>query len=150
MNEAEKFLQRQKNANGFQNRQDLSGKSITISATPGTTADSGTIQQDRVVNPAAAAPLTTPQPDYRRKSRAIYIVLALFLGGWGIHDFYRGANRSGLAILVFNMIGWGLLVAGLAGGDLFFLPLAIVIGVNIRIWCEIFTVKTDGNNVRFC
>ena len=150
MTEAEKFLQKQENAKVRQNMQDLAGKNITISATPGTTIDSGTIQRDSAVNSPSAASSTMPPPGYRRKSRAIYIVLALFLGGWGIHDFYRGANSSGLAILVFNMIGCGLLIAGVAGGDLFFLPLAIVIGVNIRIWYEIFTVKADGNNVQFC
>lgn len=51
------------------------------------------------------------------KSRAIAIVLCIFLGWLGIHDFYIGRNTVGLAkILITLILGWfiiGLIIVSL-------------------------------------
>lgn len=43
------------------------------------------------------------------KSRLTYILLALFLGGFGIHNFYAGYNRKGLIQLLLTVVSCGLL-----------------------------------------
>ena len=43
------------------------------------------------------------------KSRLTYILLALFLGGFGIHNFYAGYNRKGLIQLLLTVLSCGLL-----------------------------------------
>lgn len=63
------------------------------------------------------------------KSRGIYIVLALFLGGLGIHNFYAGYNGRGAAQLVIT------LVTGLSGG---------IFLVAIWSFIECFVVNTDA------
>lgn len=41
------------------------------------------------------------------KSRAVYIILAVFLGGFGIHNFYIGRNRAGMFQLFITLfLGW--------------------------------------------
>jgi len=51
------------------------------------------------------------------KSRGIYIILALFLGCLGIHNFYAGHYGKGTAQLVITLVlGWmviGLIITGL-------------------------------------
>lgn len=67
-------------------------------------------------------------------SRATYIVLGLFLGGLGIHNFVAGRVGSGVAQLLITLFTGWLLV-----------PL-VFIGVWVLI--EIIAVDTDGNGVR--
>lgn len=43
------------------------------------------------------------------KSRLTYILLALFLGGFGIHNFYAGYNRTGLIQLLLTVVSCGIL-----------------------------------------
>ena len=43
------------------------------------------------------------------KSRLTYILLALFLGGFGIHNFYAGYNRKGLIQLLLTVLSCGIL-----------------------------------------
>lgn len=43
------------------------------------------------------------------KSRLTYILLALFLGGFGIHNFYAGYNRKGLIQLLLTVVSCGIL-----------------------------------------
>ena len=70
------------------------------------------------------------------KSRVAYILLGLFLGGLGIHNFYAGRVGCGIAQLLITLIlGWigvGLVITGL------------------WVLIEICTVTTDGNGNRFC
>lgn len=69
------------------------------------------------------------------KSRTSYVVLALFLGWFGIHNFYAGYNGKGIAqLLITLLIGW-LLVPLLA----------------IAIWViiEICSVTTDAEGRKF-
>ena len=82
---------------------------------------------------------------YVQKERMVYILLALFLGGLGVHEFYRGNNQSGGGILALNIISQIWLYAGLACGDIYFFPLLLLLcifGLNIKMIC---TEKYDNN-----
>ena len=70
-------------------------------------------------------------PNAQRKSRVTYIILALLLGGIGIHNFYSGHIGKGIAKIVFTAFGVTALISG--------------------IWAliEIFTVKADAKGVPF-
>lgn len=68
------------------------------------------------------------------KSRAAYIVLGLFFGCLGIHNFYAGRVGAGIAqLLITIFLGW------------------LFIGIVITaFWAliEIIAVDTDGNGIR--
>ena len=69
------------------------------------------------------------------KSRLIYIVLAIFLGCFGIHNFYAGYTGKAVAqLLICLLIGW------------LILPL---LGLFVWIVVDICTVTKDANNVPF-
>lgn len=74
---------------------------------------------------------TTPTAAGAPKSRVAYILLAFFLGGWGIHNFYSGNKKHGIIKLV-----------------LFFLFVGLIVN---PIWCiiEMITVTKDENGVNF-
>lgn len=65
------------------------------------------------------------------KSRLTYILLALFLGPWGIHNFYAGYSGKGIIQLLLGITGFGILIT---------LP-----------WCilDMICVKLDGEGKRF-
>ena len=67
-------------------------------------------------------------PGYDQKSRMVYILLALFLGGLGIHNFYAGHTQNGVIQLILGLLSCG--------------------GISF-IWAiiDMITVKTDGNGV---
>ena len=46
------------------------------------------------------------------KSRAAYIILGLFFGGMGIHDFYAGYAGKGLMKIIISFIGAFLFFGG--------------------------------------
>lgn len=83
--------------------------------------------------PYASAPqptvITMPPP----KSRLIYILLAIFLGGLGIHNFYAGRMGSAVAQLLITLLSCGIL------------SLITLIWVII----DIITVRTDGEGRPF-
>lgn len=71
-----------------------------------------------------------PAVSVSSKSRTVYVLLALFLGLLGIHDFYAGHTWSGVAFLLCTIfLGW--------------LVVPLFIGV-ILIFIEMFTVTADG------
>ena len=77
--------------------------------------------------------ITTLYPD--QKDRLTYILLGLFLGGLGIHNFYAGESSKGvIKLLLTLLLGW------------LIVPIFIV-----GIWAliEICTVKADANGVPF-
>ncbi len=94
---------------------------------------------------AAGLPVPPPMPgnpapisyNTQAKDRVAYILLALFLGGLGIHNFYAGYNKTGLIQLLLVLPG-AFLTCGIS---------AIV----VSIWAivEACTVTQDANGVRF-
>lgn len=48
------------------------------------------------------------------KSVLIYVLLAFFLGIWGVHKFYAGRNGEGIAMLLMGTVGWLLIIPGIA------------------------------------
>ncbi len=68
------------------------------------------------------------------KNRAIYILLALFLGIFGVHNFYAGYHgRAVCQLLITLLLGW------------------LLIGVMITgLWAlvEMITVETDASGVQ--
>lgn len=70
------------------------------------------------------------------KQRIVYIILGLFLGSLGIHNFYAG--RTGKAVtqlLITLLLGWLVLPA---------------VAVFIWVIIEICTVTKDGTGRDFC
>ena len=63
-------------------------------------------------------------------SRLTYILLALFLGGLGVHNFYAGYTGRGVAQLLITILLWWLVIPIIA----------------VAIWCiiEMIVVKTDA------
>lgn len=81
------------------------------------------------------APMPVQQQGVYPKSRVAYILLGLFLGYLGIHNFYAGYAGRGIAQLLISLfIGW------------LIVPL---VAVFIWIIVEICTVTTDAQGVRF-
>ena len=78
-------------------------------------------QQPLVVQPIIIA---------QGKSRAAFILLGLFLGGLGIHNFYAGYAGKGIAQLLLNL----------------FLFWTIVVPIIVGIWVliEVITVDRDS------
>lgn len=81
-----------------------------------------------------------PDPDAPRpalaqfgdKNRMVAALLALFLGGIGLHKFYLGYNGAGLVMLACSLLGW----------ILFFIPTAIV-GLIALIEAVIYLTRSD-------
>ncbi len=74
-----------------------------------------------------------PTPPAAPKSRLVYILLSLFVGGLGIHNFYAGYKGKGIAQLLITLLSFGLL------------------GIFVFIWViiEICTVTQDAEGVPF-
>ncbi len=51
--------------------------------------------------------ISNPEPKVQPKKRGVYIILALFLGGFGIHNFYAGYILTGLIQLVLTLTYFG-------------------------------------------
>lgn len=87
----------------------------------------------------APLPSITAEPQVVRvhtsKSRGIYIILALFFGLLGVHNFYAGRYGIGAAQLIITAtLGW------------------FVVGIVITVlWSiyDMFTVKADGTGDLF-
>lgn len=70
-----------------------------------------------------------------RKSRIAYVLLGIFLGGFGIHNFYAGRPNRALGQLLTTLLaGW------------LILPL---IAVWVWVLCDVCAITTDGNGVKF-
>ncbi len=69
------------------------------------------------------------------RSRIAYILLGLFLGGLGVHNFYAGYSGKGIAQLLITLLtGW------------LILPL---FAVGLWVIIEICTVTKDAEGLRF-
>lgn len=70
-----------------------------------------------------------------QKSRLVFILLGIFLGAFGVHNFYAGYNGKGAAqLLITLLLGW-----------------LVIPWIAVEIWAliEIITVKEDKNGVEF-
>jgi TM2 domain-containing membrane protein YozV len=85
------------------------------------------LRRSRIVSSPAA-----PQFVRLAKSRGVYIILGLFLGGlFGIHNFYAGYyGTAAIQLLIILFLGWT----------------GVGIGINL-IWVliEVCTITVDGN-----
>lgn len=70
------------------------------------------------------------------KSRAAYVLLGLFLGGLGIHNFYAGYTGRAVAQLLIVLLGWWIL----------FIPVLIV---WLWVLIEVITVSRDARGIAF-
>ena len=75
------------------------------------------------------------QSDSPAKNRVIYVILAIFFGCFGVHNFYAGYNGKAIAQLLITFIG-----------GFFIIPALIV-----WIWAivDIVTVNKDASGVPF-
>jgi len=46
------------------------------------------------------------------KSQVVALLLAIFLGGWGIHLFYLGYKKQGLRRLLLTLLTYGIVIIG--------------------------------------
>ena len=106
------------------------------------------VQPEQVLRPAANfQPGYTPQPGcpispqqgtqiaLGRRARVVYIMLAIFLGLLGIHNFYANRIAPGLAQLLMTIfLGW------------LIFPLLFIL---IWIIVECCVIKVDGRGVPF-
>ena len=85
--------------------------------------------------------LDSPAGVSGEKSKIAAGLLAIFLGGLGIHKFYLGFTAQGLIFLLTNTIGWVVTI--------FLLGLNIILGIIALI--GILPTKTDQelNNLRY-
>ncbi len=91
-------------------------------------------------------PVATPPPQVPQvpsvavrksgKSRVAYILLGLFMGGLGIHNFYAGYSGKGLAQLLLSL--FGILLLGIPN-----------LAVGIWVIVEVCTVKQDATGQAF-
>lgn len=69
------------------------------------------------------------------KSRMVYVLLGIFLGSFGVHNFYAGrSNRAVGQLLTTLLAGW------------------LVIPIfAVWIWCvvDICAITTDGDGIKF-
>ncbi len=70
------------------------------------------------------------------KSRVAYILLGLFLGGLGIHNFYAGRTSPAVIQLLGTLISLATLWL--------ILPIFILMGIGIWVLVDICTVTTDS------
>ena len=89
---------------------------------------SATAVQRHVPQPAFL-PLLVEMP----KSRLIYIILGLFFGMLGIHNFYANRKAEGAAQLIFLLLFYWTIIA----------PAAVFVWSIV----DVCTVKVDGNGI---
>lgn len=95
-------------------------------------------QDTNIIVSSKAVPCSTEnsnEPTDTRKSRVAYILLGVFLGGLGIHNFYAGRlNRALGQLLTTVLTGW-----------LIFPILAVAIWVLV----DVCVITTDGEGRKF-
>lgn len=94
------------------------------------------IQEDLepVALPRQMAHSTLPRPVQVAKSRGIYVILGLFLGGLlGVHNFYIGRFRHGIyQMLITLLTGWTII-------PLFFVAIWVIF--------ELLIITKDGKGI---
>ena len=85
--------------------------------------------------PAGYAKAPVMRSAAERKSHVAYILLGLFLGGLGIHNFYAGRYNRALGQLLTTLLtGW------------LIFPL---LAVGIWVLVDVCAITTDGDGVKF-
>ena len=84
---------------------------------------------------AISYPSQFPQHSFQGKSRVAFVLLGLFLGGLGIHNFYAGYTGKGVVQLLITLFfGW------------LIVPLAIV---GLWVLIEVITESKDARGIPF-
>lgn len=89
-------------------------------------------------------------PAAPQKSRVAYVLLGLFLGGLGIHNFYAGRKKPAriqLALYIFGLITCIQGAMHNAGYALVGQLMMLVVGIWVLV--EVCTVKKDGQDNPF-
>ena len=103
----------------------------------------------------AAGPRVYPQARenavYGTLSRTPYIILAIALGGIGIHNFYAHRYGRGGGQIALNFLAWALIFGGTANtnGGLMVVGLVAALSLSIWILIDIVTVTQDGDGRAF-
>ena len=81
------------------------------------------------------------------KSRLVYILLALFLGYLGVHNFYAGYTKKAVIQLLISLFSYALSIITLG----LLIPVSMVISLGVFVWViiDICTVTTDAKGVPF-
>lgn len=100
------------------------------------------------LEPPTAPASPVPQPSVvvltARKSRGVYIILGLFLGTLGIHNFYAGYHGKGAMMLIITLLS--LVLALLSVEPAWLLIGSIITGLGALL--EICFVTEDANGDR--
>ena len=80
----------------------------------------------------------------QKKSRAMFILLALFFGGLGIHNFYIGRNTTGFWEALIGVIGFGIFGICIFNGIPYNLGSLMLGALTLWILLEIFTTTQDA------
>lgn len=80
----------------------------------------------------------------QKKSRAVFILLGLFFGGLGIHNFYIGRTSTGLWEALIGVIGAGIFGVCIFNGIPYNLGSLMLGTLTIWILWEIFTTTQDA------
>ena len=104
----------------------------------------GAPQQTGYVQPGYGVP---QQPAYVPKSKVAYQLLAFFIGGIGVHDFYAGHKKNGIIHLCLWIVVMFLYIVFIATHEFAFLLIELIISLANWIWAlvQLFTVKNDGD-----
>lgn len=87
------------------------------------------------------------------KSKIVAALLAFFLGGFGIHDFYLGNKKAGFIKLALYLIGLALYIAGIVSAvttetfalsGLAIVGLIIILGVGIWAFIDFIRILTGS------
>ena len=90
-----------------------------------------------VAPPMSSINAATQPNNSSAKDRVAYVLLAVFLGGIGIHNFYAGFTNRAIIQLLVGIFG-GIITCGIA-----------TLGIQIWAIVEACTVEQDSNGVRF-
>lgn len=90
--------------------------------------------QQYIVPAVMQQPMVFQAIGYPAKSRAMYVILGLLLGGLGVHNFYAGRTGPAVAQLLITLL-------------LFWLIFPII-AIWIWVIIELITVDTDGRGVK--
>jgi|MEHZ01.1.fsa_nt_MEHZ010313962.1_2 TM2 domain-containing membrane protein YozV len=80
----------------------------------------------------------------REKDKLVAGLLAIFLGGFGIHKFYLGYNTPGVIMLLLGTIGWLLILPALVNAIIAFIEGIIYITKSDQDFYDIYEAKQRG------